>query len=223
MSYFGLTANEVVQRIGAEINDFGGGDRTKANAVIAASLDRNYRLMRSMIPQVLLRSLTRVEQEFLTRDADASQTVFTLGAPASSTPNLYIWKYDEIADITTTPKKADAVSSSLYTFTSPSTVTFATGVDSGSVVLASYNTSLVDDCPSLQQILVNLVSNDIVPPRYPERATEYLERYREAIGLLTLFSEGKASPDEIKGLDLLDDFDPVPENRVFIGGFDEPA
>lgn len=212
MAYFGLTADLFCRGSGVLLKTFNSLDTTSVlngEAIVNEALERNEALIRSFLPSRIEKLLSHIDLEYIETDATENQTALTLGSPATS-GTVYLWVYGEDEAIES-PRKADALTETAGNFalsgTGNKTVTLtaANALSAGDIVIASYDTTLGDDCPSLQRILMDMTRYDLLMDKLPENRDRYEAAYDKAIAFLNGVNSGKATIREIAKLDLVDE------------------
>lgn len=227
MSYFGLTADTFCQASHVLLRSFDSPNSPTAGngeTIVNEAMERNEQLIRGCIPVQLERCLSKIQYEIVEDDATSGATTVTLGAPAVA-GTVLVWTYADGEHITSRPRKIDALTegNGITLGTDKLTVTLDTALTAGQYVLASYSTTLEDDCPTLRQVLIDLVRYDLLLNLRPDQRQRYELAYDKRMAYLKMLADGTATIREIAKLRMLDDPDPERADAGAVAYMREPA
>lgn len=220
MAWFGLTAEKWANSLQLQVSDFTNRD-TSGKSIIEAELENCEAVIRSYIPEVVSQNLRYIRHEIVVEEAWPSQPNATLGAPVADADTLVLWLYAQNVGIYELPTRGNGyeVDSADYTL-SGQVVTI--DLSEGDQLIASYATSLEDDCPSLRRILATFLNYNLAIEQLPAMEDRYRMQYDQAIRFLERVAAGTASIEEIKRIKLFTDINPRPAGGSAFG-FREPA
>lgn len=228
MAHFGLTADEWVRALGLKTSDFDRGAQ-KGDAIIAEVMTELEAYIRSHLPRGAERLLRKVEWEWVVRSAYDTQATAVLGAPVDSANDLILWRYTQDEGIYEYPHRGDDYEMTVTTHYSlggdKKTITF-TGdgiLDKGDRVLASYSTTLGDDCPTLRRILRDMLDYQLGSEVMPDSAARFKLKHDAALLWLDKLNNGKAILVEVAKIETLDEPDPQVETGTVVSTKRDPA
>lgn len=228
MSWFGLTIQSALYAWAMDVSQFAeppNGPVDNGATIIGDALTRAEAVVKGNLPTRALQLLSRIEGEIVVQDADSGQTTATLAIAASTTTQVVLWVFDEGQYYVNELRKASSYRLKAFTMAADKkTITFTTALTEGQMVIASYPVGLVDNCPSLQSALLDVVAVDLLAPRYPTRpeVIDALQAKRDgALSWLSAIREGDAMLPELMNVRLV--VDAMPEDGgVTLSGWRNP-
>jgi len=206
---YGLTPDLWLRQIGMRSSAFDRGEVNGAT-IVADAMREAASFIASQLPRRTERLTRIVENEWICRRAYQGQTVVYLGAPCN--PNtLIVWLIPEGTSLSRPPAVGDSQELTLttdYTLAADGkTITLTTALDAGDRLLASYESKLVEDCPTLRYHLVAIMNYRLGSEAAPESADRYLEQYNRSMEYFERLATGRATLAEVAKIETLQDGD----------------
>lgn len=213
MSYFGMTADEYCAALKCSISAFDRKPDRNGREVINEALAQAEGFIRSMLPVRYERLLRVVENEWVIRSAYEGQLACVLGAPVDDTNTLVLFKFSQDEGIYALPKRGDVselVVTTDYTLSTSDkrTITLTSALSAGDRIIASYTTTLGDNCCTLRQSMKAVVNYMLAAEIFPTQAERFRRQYDATVELLDRMAKGQAHLVEVERIETLDEPDP---------------
>lgn len=212
MSWFGLTEAQLLHAWSMDKNMFTepvGGAVDNGSLIISEALTRAEATVKSQLPDKTLRMLSRIEGEVVVQDADSGQTTASLAISATTTSQIVLWKFSQGTFYSNELYKASTYRLKAFSVgADKKTLTFTTALEVGDIIIASYPVGLINNCPSLQGLLLDIAAKELLVPRYPARAAEFGARYESALTYFAAMRSGNAMLPELMVLRMVEDLLP---------------
>lgn len=221
---YGLTPDLWLRQLGMRSDAFDRGE-VSGTTIIAEAMREAAAFVASQLPRRIERLTRVVENEWICRRAFSGQTVVYLGAPCN-TDTLIIWLIPSGASLSMPPAVGDSqelTATTDYTVGADNrTITLKTALAAGDRLIASYDSLLVNDCPTLRYHLTAVLNYRLASEAAPESSDRYLEQYNRSMEYFERLSTGRATLAEVAKIETLQDGD-LSAGRTKAAAKSEPA